>query len=304
MKLNDYIDQFLTHAEVEKNQSKKTIENYAHYLKRFSDWAGNIEVKKINLTLVQKYRLYLNRVEDQFGQTLSAKTQAYHVIALRAFLKWLARQDVDSLVAEKVELPKVPKRSVEFLTSEEVQILFDILDLSKIQGLRDRAIYETLYSSGLRVSEIVSLNRDQVDLERKEFTVRGKGNKPRLIFLTDRSAEWISKYLKRRSDNFKPLFISHGPRTKKEDEIGSGEHRRLTASSIQKSIQKNSRLAGLAKKVTPHTLRHSFATTLLNNGADLRAIQEMLGHSSITTTEVYTHVSNARLKEIHSNCHK
>jgi len=304
MTIQDYIAKFLVAVEVEKNQSQKTVENYGRYLHRFSNWAGEINPEQITLSKVQDYRLYLNRFRDKFDEPLSPKTQSFHIIALRAFLKYLARNDIDTLSPEKIDLPKVEKRVVEFLDPQEVLELFNIPDVSKVSGVRDRALLEVLYASGLRVSELVSLNREQVDTKRREFTVRGKGRKPRLVFLTERSAEWVEKYLKLRNDNFKPLWISHGPRTRKCDEIGTGEERRITSRTVQNMLQRTSRLAGLGKKVTPHTLRHSFATTLLNNGADIRSVQELLGHSSIQTTQIYTHVTNARLREVHAKFHQ
>jgi len=292
--IKDLIVDFLEHAEIAKNQSPKTIENYRHYLSRFLDFAGNIKPDAITLQLVQKYQLHLNRLEENLGK----KTQNYHIIALRAFLKYLAKNDYRALSPEKIELSKIPERTVEFLSREELERLFNEVDLSTKKGLRDRAILETLYSTGLRVSELNSLNRQQVDLKRREFMVRGKGRKPRIVFISDRCAKWLKEYLKTRTDNFEPLFVNYG-RTRSKDDIGKGEKRRLTPYTIQEMVRRTARYAGLVKRVTPHILRHSFATELLQNGADIRAVQEMLGHASITTTQIYTHVTNRRLKEIH-----
>ncbi len=294
MKTKDLIVEFLEHAEISKNQSEKTIENYHHYLGRFLDFAGNISPSQITLKTVQKYQLHLNRLPEN----LSKKTQNYHMIALRAFLKFLIRNDHKTLAPEKIELPKIPERTVEFLTRGELERLFQTIDVSTNQGLRNRAILETLYSTGLRVSELQALNRKQVDLKRKEFMVRGKGRKPRIVFISDRCAKWISRYLSTREDNFQPLFVNYG-RGRPGDDISKGEKRRLSTYSIQDMVRKTALHAGIVKKVTPHILRHSFATELLQNGADIRAVQEMLGHSSITTTQIYTHVTNRRLKEIH-----
>lgn len=302
MRLEEYIEKFLVYCEIEKNQSKLTIRNYRHYLKRFSEWSKIEDPADINIKIIHSYRLFLNRYETPRGENLSKQTQTYHIIALRSFLKWLIRQDNPYLAPEKVDVPKTPNRQVEFLLPEEIENLLNKPDITKINGLRDRAILETIYASGLRISELVGLNRDQVNTERKEFSVRGKGRKVRLVFLTDRSAEWIEKYLNKRQDNFKPLFISHSRNLKID--IGEDEKARLSPRAIQAMVEKNSHLAGIVKQVTPHTLRHSFATTLLSNGANLRAIQELLGHSSITTTQVYTHVSSAELKKIHQTCHK
>jgi site-specific recombinase XerD len=314
--LKSLIEQFLEHCEIEKNQSLKTIDNYSRYLRRFSEFAGDIDVKDIDLPLVQKYRLFLNRTEDKKGGVLGKKTQNYHVIALRAFLKYLIKNDYESLAPEKVELSKIPERTVEFLSREEVDRLFEAVtgqneppkdekdaEIKKTRGLRDTAILETLYSTGLRVSELASLNRSQVDLKRREFMVRGKGKKPRIVFLSERAAGRIEDYLKARNDVFEPLFINTG-RPRAALDITKGESRRLTTVSIQSLVRKYAMLAGITKKVTPHTLRHSFATDLLQNGADIRAVQEMLGHASITTTQIYTHLTNQRLREIHDKFHK
>lgn len=302
-KLSQYIRDFLEHTEVGRNQSRKTIENYQHYLGRFLQWYGDKSPHTITLNDIHKYRLYLNRYEDDRGRTLGIKTQNYHVIALRAFFKYLIKNDVQTLPPEKIDLQKIPERSVEYLTREELERLFEEVGSEGILALRNRAIIETLYSTGLRVSELVSLNRSQVDLKRKEFMVRGKGRKPRIVFLSDRAAMHIENYLKARKDNFDPLFISHG-RTRKDEDITLGEKRRLTRVSVEYIVRTNARRAGIIKKVTPHVLRHSFATELLLNGADIRSVQEMLGHASITTTQIYTHVTNKRLREIHEKFHK
>lgn len=302
-KLSQYIRDFLEHTEVGRNQSLKTIENYQHYLSRFLKWYGDKSPHTIKLNDIHKYRLFLNRYEDDRGRTLGVKTRNYHVIALRAFFKYLIKNDVQTLPPEKIDLQKIPERSVEYLTREELERLFKEVGSEGILALRNRAIIETLYSTGLRVSELVSLNRSQVDLERKEFMVRGKGRKPRIVFLSDRAATHIQNYLKSRKDNFDPLFISHG-RARKSDDITMGEKRRLTRVTIENIVRKTARKAGIIKKVTPHTIRHSYATELLLNGADIRSVQEMLGHASITTTQIYTHVTNKRLREIHEKFHK
>lgn len=297
MKIKNLITDFLEHAEVAKNQSQKTIENYQHYLKRFLEFAGDIKTSEITLKLVQKYQLHLNRLEPH----LSKKTQNYHIIALRAFLKYLTKNDHPTLPPEKIDLSKIPERTVDHITREEVQRLFDTIDLTSKTGPRDRAILETLYSTGLRVSELRSLNRKQVDLKRREFMVRGKGRKPRIVFLSKQCVNWLEEYLKTRTDNYEPLFINYGRASAQED-ITEGEKRRLTAYTIQEIVRKTALKAGIAKKVTPHVLRHSFATELLLNGADIRAVQEMLGHASITTTQIYTHLTNQRLREVHQKC--
>jgi site-specific recombinase XerD len=303
MKISALITDFLENAEIARNQSVKTLENYRHYLKRFSDWAGDIGPKDITQELVQKYRLFLNRLEGDGKRLLGIKTQNYHIIALRAFLKYCAKKDVATLAPEKIDLSKIPERSVEYLSRDELERLFNQVNGQDIRKLRDAAILETLYSTGLRVSELVGLNRAQVDLKRKEFMVRGKGRKTRIVFLSDRAADIISKYLAARSDNFDPLFLNYR-HSKKQDDITLGEKRRLSTVMVEFLVRTYARRAGIIKKVTPHILRHSFATEMLINGADIRSVQEMLGHASITTTQIYTHLTNKRLKEVHEKYHR
>jgi len=305
MKLSDAIRQFLEHCEVEKNQSKRTLISYQHYLGRFLEFAKNIELSKIELPLIKKYRLYLNRYEFRLHETLSIKTQNYHIIALRAFLKFCIKNDWKVLAPEKVDLAKIPDRTVEYLSREELERLFCAVDDGKQIGLRNRAILEMLYSTGLRISELTNLNRQHVDLERGEFAIRGKGRKVRIVFLSSRAKEWLKEYLDSRDDNFDPLFLNHGrARNKKKGDLDlKGEHRRLTEYTIQEMVRTTAYKAGITKHVTPHTLRHTFATELLMNGADIRSVQELLGHSSITTTQIYTHITNKKLKEVHQKYH-
>ncbi len=312
MKLQDALLRFLEHAEITKNQSKKTLENYHHYLSRFSKWfttapgknGADRDVSEITQDDVQKFRLYLNRLTNELGeQLLGIKTQNYHVIALRAFLKYCAKNGIPCLAPEMIDLSKIPERSVDFLSREELERLFEAVDTSELRGMRDLAILETLYSTGLRVSELVSLNRSQVDLDRREFMVRGKGKKTRVVFLSDRSVDALRRYLAFRQDNFEPVFANtrrtRKIRTAKEDEMY-----RLSTVMVEYLVRQYARKAGLIKKVTPHTLRHSFATGLLIQGADLRSVQEMLGHSSITTTQIYTHLTNQQLQEVHKRFHQ
>ncbi len=300
LKISDYIKQFLEYCEVVQNRSPKTLENYRHYLKRFEDFLSEpMEPKNLTLQKIQNYRIYLNRFLDDKGEGLSVKTQNYHVIALRAFLKYLTKNDVKTIAPEKIELGKIPARTVEVLSREELTRLFQAVDQTRKNAARDRAILETLYSTGLRVSELSNLNRDQVDLKRREFMVRGKGRKPRIVFLSERAADFISDSLKQRDDHLKPLFINS-----LKGDILDEEKRRLTTVSIESMVRKYSLKAGIIKKVTPHTLRHSYATELLINGADIRSVQEMLGHSSITTTQIYTHVTDKKLREIHEKFHR
>lgn len=300
--LTTLIKRFLEHAEIGKQQSPKTLENYHHYLGRFEQWFGAKPAASITLNTMHDYRLYLNRYVDEQGRTLGQKTQNYHLIALRAFLKYLSKNDIPSLAPEKIELGKTTQRTVDFLTREEVERLLDGIDLAKDGGPRNRAIVETLFSTGLRVSELKNLNREQVDLTRKEFMVRGKGRKPRIVFLSDRCVHWLERYLKTRDDNWKPLFIN-ARRSRKGDDLDLHEARRLSTVSIQNIVRRAALRAGLIKKVTPHTIRHSFATNLLFRGADLRSVQDMLGHASITTTQIYTHLTNKQLREVHKKFH-
>ncbi len=305
MKLKDAIHDFLTHCEVGKYQSKKTVENYRHYLKRFETFAkATTDVGKIDADIVRDYRLYLHRlhVEGQ-GVTLNIKTQQYHLIALRAMLKHLAKHDVRTLSPEKIELPKVPGRTVEVLSREELDEMFNAIDPTSRNGLRDLALLHMLYSTGLRVSEISNLNRDDVNLGKGEFRVIGKGRKPRIVFLSVVAADHLKRYLDSRADNARPIFVSNSNRSRNTD-ILKGDNRRLQPQAIERIIRKICTLAGIVKKVTPHTLRHTFATELLRNGADIRSVQEMLGHASITTTQIYTHLTNQRLKETHQRYHR
>jgi site-specific recombinase XerD len=304
MNLDSLIEQFLSYCEIEKNLSLKTCRLYGHVLRRFTDFAGEeMKPESITLDTVREYRLFLNRTINKRGQALNPKSQAYHIIALRAFLKYLIKRDIKTLAPEKIELPKTTGRTVSFLTPEEVERVRVVITTEKINGLRDRAILETLYSTGLRVSELANLNREQVDLKRREFMVRGKGRKPRIVFISKEAVSRIEEYIQARDDNFKPLFLNHR-RGKKDTDITEDEKRRLTTYWIEKMISKYALLAGIVKRVTPHTLRHSYATTLLQNGADIRSVQELLGHSSITTTQIYTHITNPRLREIYDKFHK
>lgn len=293
MKLNTCIHKFLIYLEVEKNKSAKTIENYQHYLKRFVEYFGDVDITSIDYDKMQSYRLYLNRTKfEPLMQMLSKKTQNYHMIAVRALLKYLAKVDIDCMSAEKIELMATPKRVVDFLEPKEVQKLLSSFDLDSDIGLRNKAICEVLFATGLRVSELRSLNRKQFDNDMESVTITGKGRKSRIVFFSPRALEAIHKYLKLRTDNDPALFISH--------RASENIDMRLSAYSIQEMIRKQSLKAGISKKVTPHTLRHSFATYLLDNGADLRGVQELLGHSSITTTQIYTHLTNRKLQQVHA----
>lgn len=305
MNINSLIAQFLEYLEIEKGCSLLTIREYRHYLKRFYNWLSeNYSITKpedIDLELIRRYRLYLAHLRNRNGIQLKRTSQSYHIIALRSFLRYLSvRRDIPTLSPDKIELSKQDSHSISFLDSEQIRRLLNSPQISNRIALRDKAILETLFSTGLRVSELVKLNRDQVDLQRKEFGIKGKGNKLRVAFLSDTAAQWIRRYLQSRQDHFKPLFIRYSGAVDTEK---NGEKMRLTARSIQKIVTKYARRCGLPIKVSPHTLRHSFATDLLIGGADLRSVQEMLGHESIRTTQVYTHVTNRRLKEVHKAFH-
>lgn len=302
MYISDYQNDFIEHMEVERGVSAHTARNYRLYIDRLVEFAGDIKVSDINNELVRKYRLWLNRFVNFNGDDLSPLTQSYHLIALRNFLKYLQERDISSLEPTKVRLPKTARKQVSFLYTDEIKRILDEIDLSSNTSLRDKAIVELLFSSGLRVSELVNLNRDNVNTKRREFVVRGKGSKDRPIFISKEAADSLDLYLDSRTDNLKPLFINTSRNTGYEDN-NSGDYRRITARSVQRIISKYSKLAGITKKVSPHTMRHSFATDLLINGADIRSVQSMLGHSSIATTQIYTHVTDAHLKEVFDKFH-
>lgn len=299
MQLQKVIRQFLEHCEIEKGHSNLTLRNYNHYLNRFQKYCeseNTSDIEDVDLDLIRKYRLWLNRQKGKDGD-LCKQTQNYHLIALRAMLKYCAKQDINTLPAEKIELADTPEREIEILEPEEVERLLNAPNLSNISGMRDKAIIELLFSTGLRLSEMVSLDRENVNLDTGEFSVRGKGGKIRVVFLSDRAKEFISLYLTKRNDSDGALFVRHGKGgAKTEDD-------RLSPRQIQRVVNIYSKKAGIMKPVHPHTLRHSFATDLLQGGADLRSVQTLLGHSSVTTTQIYTHITNPQLKEIHKKYH-
>lgn len=298
--MSELILDYIEHLEVEGGRSAHTAENYTLYLERFIEFTEDIVVEKITSEIVRKYRLWLNRYKNSNGDELSTITQSYHLIALRGFLNYLSKRDIQSLSPEKIELPKVSRRQVTFLSFDEVEQILAQIKTDTTTGLRDRAIVELLFSSGLRVSELVNLNRDHINTKRQEFTVRGKGQKDRAVFISENASLHINNYLKTRADSLPPLFISY---SRNNDVTNSGDYRRLGARSIQRIINKCTRLAGITKHVSPHTMRHSFATDLLMNGADIRSVQAMLGHSSISTTQVYTHVTDQHLHEVYEKFH-
>lgn len=299
--LAETIRDYVEHIEVERGRSSKTAANYDHYLERLVEFTGDIEVETLSSELIRKYRLWLNRYVNEMGENLSTMTQNYHLIALRGFLAYLAKRDIPSLSPEKIELPKVARKQVTFLSPEEITRLIAAVptDTSAVH-LRDRAIVELLFSSGLRVSELVGLNRDSINTKRREFVVRGKGQKDRPIFISVVAAEHIETYLSVRTDTLPALFLNY---SRNNSTDSSGNYRRLSARSIQRIVSRYARLAGIVKHVTPHTMRHSYATDLLMNGADIRSVQAMLGHSDISTTQIYTHVTDQHLKDVYDKHH-
>ncbi len=292
---------FLEYLEIEQNRSQRTIKNYDHYLTRLEDYAGAILIENIDAELVRKWRLWLNRLGTNTSDELQKNTLNYHLIALRSFLKWCARRDIEAMPPDKIELAKSVRKEVTFLGPEELDLLFAQPNTSTLQGMRDRAILELLFSSGLRVSELTGLNKDHVNLKRREFTVRGKGQKDRPIFISEDAAAAVTQYIEARNDTLPSLFIQHSK--KKLPTNTSGNYSRLTPRSVQRMVARYALLAGITKHVSPHTLRHSFATDLLMNGADLRSVQALLGHSNIATTQIYTHVTDPHLKKVHDSFH-
>ncbi|MFA6254251.1 MAG: site-specific tyrosine recombinase/integron integrase [Candidatus Paceibacterota bacterium] len=330
--LNRLKQEFLEYLEIEKGRSLKTVENYDRYLTRFFKQAEVKNPNDVTDDAVRQYRLWLNRQSAKNtgsakshlatqkttsraganADTLKKNTQNYHLIALRVFLKYLAKRSISSLAPEKIELAKTPGRDLDLITDQELKRLIEMPSREKIDGsksdkerknaevkiLRDRAILELFFSTGLRVSELCSLDRDTINLDRDEFSIRGKGEKVRLVFLSDSARNAIKTYLAKRGDMNEALFSSLSEINK----VGENDQR-LTPRSVERIIKKCAIKAGITKKVTPHTLRHSFATDLLQNGADIRSVQMMLGHSSVSTTQIYTHVTDRQLRDIHKKFH-
>lgn len=283
---------FLEYLEIERGRSRKTISNYNHYIKRFLEFASIKYPADITENKVKDYRLWLNRVTSKNNNQLSRKTQNYHLIALRVFLKYLGKRDIKTLLPEKIELAKLPQREIDFPHTEELERLLASPKGKSLQEKRDRAILEMLFSTGLRVSELASLNKQSINLERDEFSIRGKGGKLRIVFLSKNAKMTLKEYLDLRKDIDEALFVG----TQKVPG-------RLTERQIQRLIRKYAIKAGISKKITPHSLRHAFATDLLMNGADIRSVQALLGHASITTTQIYTHVTDKQLREVHKAFH-
>lgn len=301
-----HINDFLDYCEVEKGLSDKTQENYQRYLNKFLVWLEKTNKEKFKphqLTSedVWNYRLFLSRYKDKKGKTLKKSTQNYYLIALRALLSYFSARDIVSLPSDKISLPRSAKKekTVKFLKLEQIEKLLDAPDTKSKQGVRNRAILETLFSTALRIAELVALNKEQLqNIEKKkdfELSIVGKGDYPRTVYFSERALTWLKKYLEIRKDNEKPLFIRYSGRKKADS--------RLTSRTIERIVKKCAIQAGIPVFTTPHVLRHSMATDLLNQGVDLRTIQEFLGHRSITSTQIYTHVTNKRLRDIHRKFH-
>ncbi|KKT39281.1 MAG: Tyrosine recombinase XerC [Candidatus Collierbacteria bacterium GW2011_GWF2_44_15] len=296
------IKRYLNFIEIEKNYSSWTIVKYSHYLKVFRQWFekhyAQEYIEKLTPEMVRRYRLFLSRFADDKGHKLSTSTQSYYVISLRAFLKYCRKKRIKTLAPDMIDLPKSEDKRIKFMDREQVERLLMAPDVTKLSGIRDRTLLEVLFSTGLRVSELAKLDVDRIDLKTQEFGVVGKGRKARVVFLSKRACFWLDRYLSARTDMYRPLWV----RIMKNDEYDpalSQEKLRLSVRTIQRIVEKYRRLAGLPIRISPHVLRHSFATTLLQNGADLRSVQEMLGHKNVSTTQIYTHVTNPHLKEIH-----
>ena len=318
MDLKSLHQQFLEHLEVEKGRSLKTIENYDRYIKRFLEFAKINSPSQIDDELVRKYRLFLNREKKSVGGNLDRKTQNYYLIALRVFLKYLAKRNVASLPAEKIELAKTPQRDLDLITEEELRRLLNAplsVAVNPPRGglpatwraLRDKAILELLFSTGLRVSELCALNCDSFgEAKNGEISIRGKGGKIRVVFISESARQAVKNYLDKRMDTEEALFVSDRLIASRANDINLSRlssYSRLTPRSVERMIKQRAIEAGISKKVTPHIIRHCFATDLLSNGADIRSVQALLGHSNITTTQIYTHVTDKQLRDVHKNFH-
>ncbi len=307
MKIADWIRRFLEYTEIERGRSLNTISNYEHYLSAFIEQSGVKTPEDITAEKVREFRMHLNRKmvgQGKRGVTptpMKRRTQNYYLIALRAFLKYLVRQDIKSLAPEQIELAKVPDREIDLIGQADLQTLLKAPSGNDLASLRDKAMLELFFSTGLRVSELVGLDRD-LDMSYDHFSVRGKGEKVRIVFLSDDAKDSIKDYLSRRTDVDPALFISIG-RGGEKGLAKRTESLRITSRSVERIVKHYATKSGITKKVTPHVLRHSFATDLLENGADIRSVQAMLGHASITTTQIYTHVTDRRLEEVHRQFH-
>lgn len=293
--------EFLEHVEIERGNSLKTVNNYNHYLSKFFQFGKINEAKDITEDKIREFRLFLNRqpgvkIRGQSAGTLKKNTQNYHLIALRAFLKYLMKRGIEALSPDKIELAKIKERNLDLISIDELDRLLKAPEDKKdLKSLRDKAILELFFSTGLRLSELCSLDRD-IDLSKDEFSVRGKGEKVRVVFLSPSAKEAIKEYLKNRKDMDEPLFVQYSRNKQSKNE-------RLTPRSIERIVKYYAIKAGISKKVTPHVIRHSFATDLLSNGADIRSVQMMLGHANIATTQIYTHITDKQLRDVHKKFH-
>lgn len=299
--IEDLKREFLEHTEIERGHSLKTVENYDRYLTRFLEWSKVKSPKQITDDLIREFRLYLNRqsgikIKGQSAGTLKKNTQNYYLIALRAFLKYLIKRGVESLSPDRIELAKIKERSLDLISTDELDRLLSAPEGDGIKDLRDKAILELLFSTGLRVSELASLNRD-LDITKDELSIRGKGEKVRVVFLSSSAKDAVRKYLAKRADMHEPLFVQTANIKKHVDDP------RLTPRSVERIVKHYAIKAGISKKVTPHVVRHSFATDLLSNGADIRSVQMMLGHANIATTQIYTHITDKQLRDVHKKFH-
>lgn len=305
--IEKYKREFLEYMEIERGSSLKTVRNYEHYLGKFITFSKIASPSDITDDTVREFRLHLNRspgvfVKGQSRSTMKKNTQNYHLIALRRFLKYLMKRGITSLSPDRIELAKVGQRQLDLMTSTELSRLLAApttgKDAGELKNLRDKAILELFFSTGLRLAELCSLNRD-LDLSKDEFSIRGKGEKVRVVFLSESAKKAIQTYLRNRKDMDEPLFLQVSKNKSKQD----NDDGRLTPRSIERIIKEYAIKAGISRKVTPHVLRHSFATDLLENGADIRSVQVMLGHANIQTTQIYTHVTDKQLREIHKKFH-
>lgn len=301
MEIQRALKQFLEYLEIEKGRSLKTVRNYKHYINRFITFGNLKHTKDINAETVRSFRLYLNRQPGQKSQgqssgTMKKRTQNYHLIALRVFLKYLMKQGISVYSPDHIELAKTGDRHVDHLESHELSRLFDAAE----KHPRNYALLHMLFSTGLRLSELCSLNRD-IDLNQDELSIRGKGEKIRIVFLSKETKDAVRKYLSSRTDTDEALFVQEGPSRVKREE--NNEPLRLSPRSVERIVKQIALEAGISKRVTPHTIRHSFATDLLRNGADIRSVQMMLGHSNIATTQIYTHITDKQLRDIHKKFH-
>jgi len=307
LSLQATIQEYLEYLTVERQVSPYTVRNYRFYLNYFDRWLDKhypgTKVTELNPRLLKSYRLYLARVKNEKGEQLSPVTQSYYVIAVRSYLRYLLRNDYEVVSPDRLELPKGKEHSLKFLDFEHIEQMMAVVDTSTVRGMRDRAIMEVLFSTGLRVSELVSLDKSRVNLKTREFGVLGKGGRVRLVFLSERAASSIEQYLRARDDFYEPLFVRHSGSAPDIADPKASSKLRLTTRTVQRIIARYGRLAHLPFAMTPHVMRHSFASDLLSHGAGLREVQEMLGHKNIATTQIYTHVTNPQLHSVHERYH-